>query len=375
MTLPHAERPVYNCVDAGHMPRVSVIVLAYGDEPWLRDCVTSALASRDVGVDVVVVDNGAPGHVIESLSGMPGVQIVTPGFNTGFAGGCNLGATVAMGDVLVFLNDDAVVRENALRQLCDALDDTTIGAACASVRCAENDQVINTAGNPLHFTGLSWAGGHGQLASEHGSPRDVAVAAGTCMAMKRVTWKRLGGFRKEYFAYHEDVELSWRSWQHGLRCVYVPNAVAVHRYEFRRNPRKLGLIERNRLQFIVTSYERRSLAVLAPALLLVELAMFTLAVREGWWRQKLDGYRWLLEHRTSLKQRRREVADSRTHGDGELFHLMCARVDTGTLTRTPSVRLFELVLRGYWALVRGMLVGARQIKREQRPPAGSRGSA
>ena len=43
------------------MTAVSAIVVAYGEEPWLERCVSSLIASDDVVVEVIVVDNTGTG--------------------------------------------------------------------------------------------------------------------------------------------------------------------------------------------------------------------------------------------------------------------------------------------------------------------------
>src|SRR5947209_5022207 len=90
------------------MTRVSAVVLAYQDEPWLEQCVRSLLASTRVEVDVVLVDNGctAPGVVGRLEAELPALTVVRPGTNLGYAGGCNAGADAATGDVLAFVNHE-----------------------------------------------------------------------------------------------------------------------------------------------------------------------------------------------------------------------------------------------------------------------------
>jgi GT2 family glycosyltransferase len=334
------------------MASVSVVVLAYGPEPWLADCIRSALASEGVHVDVVLVDNGAPEDVVAELATLPGVTLVSPGRNTGFAGGCNLGASHASGEVLVLLNDDALVEPLTLARLVASLDDAAVGLSCASVRLAEDRSLLNTDGNPLHFTGLSWAGGHLEPAREGGGVREVPIAAGTCLAVRRRTWELLGGLDEDYFAYHEDVDLSWRCWQRGLRCINVPDAVAVHRYEFSRNPTKMYLLERNRLFFLLTVHQRRTLLLLAPALLLVEVAMLGLAAREGWLRQKAAGYRWLLANRRRILLRRRRVQEARVRPDADLVELLTGRLNPTNVPLSGAMRALDALLRVYWRVMR-----------------------
>jgi GT2 family glycosyltransferase len=161
-----------------------VLVLAYGAEPWLERSVASVLSSRRVSAEVVLVDNGADPLVVGRLAGMQGVRLVQPGRNTGFAGGCNLAASHANGEVLVLLNDDAEVEPDALHHLLRRLDDDGVGAVCASVRLAEDRALVNTVGNPLHYTGLSWAGGHGEPAELHRLWRGGARASSPTTRMR-----------------------------------------------------------------------------------------------------------------------------------------------------------------------------------------------
>src|SRR6478736_701298 len=155
---------------------VSAVVLAYGPEPLLVDCVDALLASTGVRVDVVLVDNGCTTDAVEVLASRTGVSVLRPADNLGFTGGCNLGAQKATGEVVAFVNGDAVVRPGALAELARALDDGTVGLASSSLRLYDSPETMNSAGNPLHFLGLSWAGGLGEPASEHAEPTEIATA-------------------------------------------------------------------------------------------------------------------------------------------------------------------------------------------------------
>jgi len=98
-------------------PAVSAVVLAFRDEPWLERCVHALLDSTGVEVDVVLVDNGCTDGAVERLAQTPGVAVVRPGENLGFAGGCNAGAAVASGEFLALINGDLVVEAEALSEL------------------------------------------------------------------------------------------------------------------------------------------------------------------------------------------------------------------------------------------------------------------
>ncbi|SCL36031.1 Glycosyltransferase, GT2 family [Micromonospora nigra] len=336
-------------------PRVTAVMLAYGTEPWLVDAARAVLASTGVDVELIVVDNGCTGDGIDVVKGLSGVRVLRPEANTGYSGGCRVGAAEATGDWLAFVNSDAIVAPDALAKTVAVAAEPGVGAAMASIRLAETPELINTSGNPLHFTGLSWAGGNGEPATAHAHRTTVPSLSGCCFVIDRRLWEDLDGFAAEYFAYHEDTELSLRLWQRGLRLEYVPDAVVKHHYEFSRNDLKLYLVERNRLITLLTTYQGRTLALLAPMLLLTEAAMLAAAVAGGWSRQKLRGWAWLWQHRGWLRGRRRQLQAERTVADGVIAAMMTARVAPSNVDSPPGMGVFNAVAAAYWAAVRPLL--------------------
>jgi GT2 family glycosyltransferase len=313
-------------------PSVTAVVLAYGDERWLEACIDALNRSTGLGrLEIVLVDNGCTDGSVDRVRHRQGVVLLEPPANLGFAGGCNLAATRATGDVLAFVNSDAVVEPDALRHLAAAALEPGVGIATASIRLGHAPDLLNSGGNEVHLLGMGWAGAFGEPAAAHAGRRPVTSASGAGMAMARATWERLGGFCDEYFAYHEDADLSLRCWQQGLSVEFIPEAVVVHHYEFSRNPDKLYLLERNRAVFLLTLYEGRTLLRLAPLLLLFEMAVTVAAVFGGWGSRKVDGWVWLVRNRRWVAESRRRLQSVRTVGDAELAHLFSTRLQPGHL--------------------------------------------
>lgn len=337
------------------MTTVTAVVLAWGSEPWLERSVEAVLASTGVTADVVLVDNGCADDGVARLEARDGVTVVRPGRNLGFAGGCNAGAAVASGDVLALVNGDAVVAPGALAALAGVASKPDVGIATASIRLADRPDHLNTAGNDIHFLGFSWSGHFGESASAHQHERDAFGASGATCALRRELWAALGGFDEAYFAYHEDAELSLRCWQQGFRNVFVPDAEAVHRYEFSRNQLKLYLVERNRLLFVLTLWQRRTLVLLAPVLLAVELATLLMAVGGGWGPQKVAGWGWIIRHRRWLRARRARLQQERVVSDRELAPRFATRLDPANYPLPNWLRPLDLLLARYWSVVRRFL--------------------
>jgi GT2 family glycosyltransferase len=337
------------------MTLVSAVILAYQEEPFLEDAVKALLASTGVDVEVLVVDNGCTSDAVRECALLSGVTVVGPFPNIGFAAGCNAGAREARGEIVALINGDAVVAPTALAHLAEVALQPDVGIASASIRLADSPERLNSRGNDVHFLGFSWSGGFGEPAANHSVQQDVTAASGAGLAIRRALWESLRGFEERYFIYAEDLEMSLRCWQRGLRVVYVPDAVIYHHYEFSRNPQKYFLLERNRGIVVLSLLEARTLALLGPALLATELGIGVLALRGGWWPQKAQSWAWLWHNRRWLRSRRRSLQAERTVADRDLATRFVSRLDPRNLELPSSVRPLNCVLAAYWSVTRRLL--------------------
>jgi GT2 family glycosyltransferase len=337
---------------------VSAVVLAYREEPWLERCVQALLDSNGVDVDVVLVDNGCTDGAVDRLASLSSVTVVRPGENLGFAGGCNAGAAVASGELVALINGDLIVEPDALAELVAVAQKPDVGIAQPSIRLSDDPSRLNSDGNEVHFLGFSWCGSFGQPAAKRQSPRPITSVMGAAMVLRRSLWEELGGFEPRYFAYHEDVELCRRCWHRGLELVYVPSAVAIHRYEFGREPSKLYHSERNRLLFVLTAFETRTLLLLALPFIAVELASLVGSVATRSAPTKLAGWAWLLRNRRWIARRRRQLQAERIVSDAQLAHLFASRLDAGNFPLPDWLKPLDALLAAYWRVARRFLTPA-----------------
>lgn len=341
-----------------NVPSIGVVVLAWRDEPYLTECLTSVVGSTGVDVRLVVVDNGCtPEHLAAALDALgpdAPVEVLRPGTNTGFAGGCNLGVAAlgaggAYPGYVALVNSDCVLEPDTLVQLVTEAARPGVGPVMASIRLAEPPYLLNSAGNPVHLVGLSWAGGL-DTPETRTEPYDVTGASGACVVLSSALWQRLGGFDEAYFAYLEDTELSLRCLRMGLAARCVPTAIARHHYEFSRNANKMYLLERNRLMLVASLWSGRALALLAPLLLVVEVLLAGYAVASGWGSGKVRGWHWLWQHRAEIAARRRQLAAERRVPDREWMATLTPTLDRSAFG--PLTPAANLLFRAYWQLVR-----------------------
>ena len=327
---------------------LSVVVVAYRSGASLQRCLQSVRAGRP-DAELIVVDNGG------ADLGPEQAMLVDAGGNLGYAGGAALGASRASGDVLVFLNQDAVVEPGALEGLAATVGDPEVGIAMARLRLLDRPELLNSGGTVVHVGGIVWAGRFEQPAEELAERVDVPAPSGAALAIRRELYEELGGFSPELFMYLEDVELGWRARLQGLRVVVEPGADVLHEYEFSRNADKLALLERNRLVFVLSAYSLRLLLLLGPVLFAVEVAMLGLSGRQRWLGGKLRGYGWLLARPRWLLRHRRATQRLRRVRDRELARFLTPTLDPRMIELPHGAGAFNRAVEGYWRVARRLL--------------------
>ena len=334
-------------------PTLSVLIVAWNSREELARTLPALLPELGDGDELIVVDNDSADGTAEAVLELaPRARVVRPGANLGFAAGCNAGARAASGDLLVILNPDAAPLPGwgeAIRR--PWLEGRGWGAWQALIAYA-GGTLINSARNPLHFTGIVWAGGHGRPVEEAPPPSEVISISGACLAVPLDVWREVGGFPERFFLYHEDVDIALRLRLRGRAIGIEPAAIVDHDYEFGAREHKWRWLERNRLAFLVRVYPTALLILLAPALLATELALLAVSAAGGWGRQKfaanLEFLRWL----PRLLRERRQVQATRAVSAAEFASWLTADLDSPFISPAARSLPARLLLRGYWAAVR-----------------------
>ena len=334
------------------MRPVSLVLVTHNSEAHIEASLAILLSDPQGPEELVVVDNASTDNTIAIVERL-GVKLVALEENHGFAYGCNLGASLTREGIVAFLNPDTEPEPGWLPPLVEALQRNEVGAAMPVMDLTYSPGHWFTSGSALTYLGFAWSTHSGEPIPDDVSETEVPFPSGAAFVIERNLFDHLGGFRDEYFLYLEDVDLGWRLRLMGLKSVQVPESRVAHDYEFGRHSRKMYYLERNRLRMVWANYRPATLALLAPALILVEFAVIAAAIRHGWFDQKVESWRGFWELRSLLRQEAARSRSIRTVGDAEILASMDAAFDgINQFEIHPLVRALNKVAVWYLGFVR-----------------------
>jgi GT2 family glycosyltransferase len=224
----------------------SIVVVAADSGALLVECVADVLASS-TPVELIISDNASTDGSIEKICARwpdeARLRLVRNGSNLGFGAGCNRGAAIGTGDVLLFLNPDCRLAADSISRLRSYVNSSTGVIGARIVGTDSKPEPASRRRDPLlrralmTATGLArfethWPSLAGTNLPARDDPPDyeeVDAVSGALMLVPRQTYARLGGFDEGYFLHFEDFDLCRRARDLGLRvacanCVRVTHA-------------------------------------------------------------------------------------------------------------------------------------------------------
>lgn len=337
--------------------RLSVIIVTWNAAETIESCLRPLVQQLKPADELIVADNASSDATLQVVAQVaPDAIVVETGSNLGFAGGANRGADAASGDLLVFLNPDTVAADGFADAIRRPLDEGYGWDVWQGLVTMDGGRRINTDGNVVHFTGISWAGNAGRpIEEEDPEPREVAYASGACLAVPAEVFRRLGGMPEHFFMYCEDLDLCLRARLAGGRVGIEPSARVDHDYEFAGRGDRWRMLERNRWAVVVRTYPGVLLALVLPALLVTELAVVAVGFASGWGRQKLAAVADVGRGLPVWARERAAIQRTRSVPARRFAAYMSADLGSDFLGRAGRSRLLRVLLGGYWRAVGKLL--------------------
>lgn len=212
---------------------VAVVVPNWNGKNELKDCLDSLLHQTQTA-EIIVVDNGSTDGSVECIeTDYPSVTLLKEPKNRGFAGGVNMGIRYALEKNMRYIalfNNDAIAEKMWLEKLLKTLEkNQKIGIATSKLVSSDKTH-IDTTGEAYTLWGLPFPRGRGEKTLDaYDEETNVFGATGGASLYRASLFEDIGLFDEKFFAYYEDIDISFRAQLRGWQIQYEPSAIAYHK--------------------------------------------------------------------------------------------------------------------------------------------------
>ena len=182
--------------------------------------------------ELIVVDNGSEDEslaIARSYVGQEGYTLIENGRNTGFSHAVNQGIRAAKGEYVVLFNNDAFAKPQWLEELVAmaGTDEKIFAVQSLMIRHFERE-LADDAGDYVTLFGWACKRGDGMYWKRYTKPQRIFSACGGASLYRKCILDEIGLFDETFFAYFEDVDISWRANSLGYKNMYCPAAKCYH---------------------------------------------------------------------------------------------------------------------------------------------------
>jgi GT2 family glycosyltransferase len=209
------------------MVHLSLVVASLNEGAELYETLRSARSGVVVPGEIVVIDDGSTDGSCDELNEQQwrddGVRLIR-GARLGIAGARNAGCRAARGTNLVVIDAHCHLERDCLAVLTAALEKWPEAIIAPAIR-DRNDTVY---GCGVHLVDARLRVRWLSPPPMDGGRYELPLAPGGCLAMRRATFERLGGFGSFRQLGQEDVEFGLRAWRAGVTVLAAPAARLEH---------------------------------------------------------------------------------------------------------------------------------------------------
>jgi GT2 family glycosyltransferase len=227
------------------MAKIAINILNYShDVETIRECMDSILAQSFEDLELVYMDNESKYRetcipfVQEAYGNNPRVKIVIHPKNLGYTGGHNDFFTKNQAEFLMVINPDTKMEKDFLAKIMPIFDDPKVAAATGKIikpfKNENGETILDSTGVSISRSRAAYDRGHLEVdKGQYDSDTDIFGVSGAGAIYRKTALedtKLSEGeyFDKDYFAYMEDVDLSWRMRLYGYSIRFVPAAILFH---------------------------------------------------------------------------------------------------------------------------------------------------
>ncbi len=206
---------------------ISIVMLQHNSARLTIEAVASIQEHNAADYELIVVDNASTdGSANAFRIAFPKIHLIEANMNGGYGYGNNLGARVAKGEIVLFVNNDVICQEDIVTTL-SAHFEKHPHCAVAGPRLQSKDGSTQSSAGWFPSIWNEWRTKRQPLV-ETGHVRAVDWVTGAALAIRKEVFDTVGGFDESYFMYFDDIDLCKRVHNLGWTIHALPNPTIVH---------------------------------------------------------------------------------------------------------------------------------------------------
>ena len=209
---------------------LSIVIPNFNGKQFLKTCLDSIKNQNYSFYNVIIVDNASSDGSVQYIhENYPEFTLIQNKENLGFAAAVNQGIKSSSSEYIFLLNNDVELEQDSISNLlkCIKKDKNIFGVSSKMILYTDRSK-MDDAGDEYTILGWTRKVGDGKSPELYNAERETfSVCAGAALYRKSIL-DELGYFDENFFAYMEDVDISYRARIRGYKCVYCPDAVVYH---------------------------------------------------------------------------------------------------------------------------------------------------
>jgi GT2 family glycosyltransferase len=225
----------------------AVAIINYRTYADLDLCLGTLKRQSEAPEAIVVIDADPDLLLLETLERQYPEVIWMPSANRGYTGGANagldvLGERAPRSEYFLILNADIELETEFGEKLVSAMETDPSVALGSGKLLRSCRRLIDSTGIVMPANRRPYDRGSESLDKGQFDTKEyVFGASGAAMMIRRAALPSLSingeVFDEDFFAYHDDTDLSWRAQRMGWKVLYAPEAVAVHGRRWQKGSR------------------------------------------------------------------------------------------------------------------------------------------
>ncbi|MBW9156998.1 glycosyltransferase family 2 protein [Clostridium tagluense] len=275
--------------------KATIIIPNYNGQKYLKDCLDTLFKQSFKSFETIIVDNASKdGSYDFILENYPQVKLIYLKENYGFSKAVNEGIKVSDSEYVVLLNNDTEVGSYWLENLVNCIEsDEKIFSCCSKmIRYSEREKV-DDAGDEYNILGWAYKRGDGVSINKYDSDGEVFSSCAGAAIYRKAVFNEIGYFDESFFAYMEDVDISYRAKIYGYKNMYCSSAKVYHigsaTSGSKYNPFKIKLAARNNLYVVLKNMPLLQLLINLPFIILGHIIKFIFFAKKGYMKDYMSG--------------------------------------------------------------------------------------